>query len=152
MLALAILQGRVQLIHAVDPIAQTALHPCSRRIVLTHRTTADALRLLKLTDRHFARATVRTSLGLLVLAPPNEFLCPVTQEGQHALAPAHSTSRPAQARPPWPETTWELLKGGSKAYPNSSPHSYAGHAGGDARASGGDRRTQLRAKRYLRRF
>ena len=70
---------------------------------------AGELAVVKLTERHFARSEVRSSLGLPPpappspspspnpnpnqmraslglppLAPPNEFLCPVTQEGQHA--------------------------------------------------------------------
>jgi hypothetical protein len=40
--------------------------------------------VVKLAERHFARAAVRSSLGLPPLAPPDDFLCPVTQAGQHA--------------------------------------------------------------------
>ena len=97
---------------------------------------AGELVAVKLTERHFARTEVRSSLGLPPpappspspspnpnpnqmraslglppLAPPNEFLCPVTQEGQHAQeCPCSSqTIRPAclpayaYARPPWPQ-------------------------------------------------
>ena len=97
---------------------------------------AGELAVVKLTERHFARSEVRSSLGLPPpappspspspnpnpnqmraslglppLAPPNEFLCPVTQEGQHAQeCPCSSqTIRPAclpayaYARPPWPQ-------------------------------------------------
>jgi hypothetical protein len=60
------------------------------------------LRYLKLAERHFARTAARASLGLPPLEPPNEFLCPVTQAGQHAQK--NPSSQPGYA---------ESLKGAS---------------------------------------
>jgi hypothetical protein len=66
------------------------------------------LRYLKLAERHFARTAARASLGLPPLEPPNEFLCPVTQAGQHAQKKrTHPANQVTQSRSKAPASDLE---------------------------------------------